>query len=306
MLTVSNVVRNTAVAAFVAAAVFASTAQAQQRLSLAERVAALENKASGPSAAQGNIELLNQIQALQSQLATLQGRTEELQHQLDELKRTSTSQYVDLDSRIGRMEGGGMPTSGAGSANVAPATDAGLPDVALDDSTAVPADRPLDRTIPRNDDIPARTDTGLTDTGPGAADGIVTGDPAAEKVAYDLAFSALKDGRYAESARSFQSFVDENPQSELASNAYYWLGESYYAAENFGVAKESFETLLTRYPNSAKASDALLKIGYCQYETKQWDAAESTLNDVVGRYPNSQAARLAQGRLRALKLDARR
>ncbi|MEO6076121.1 MAG: tol-pal system protein YbgF [Dokdonella sp.] len=306
MLTVSTVVRNTAVAAFVAVAVFASSAQAQQRLSLAERVAALENKASGQSAAQGNIELLNQIQALQSQLATLQGRTEELQHQLDELKRTSTSQYVDLDSRIGRIEGGGMTAPPSVSANVAPAADPSLPDVSLGDSSTVSADRPLDRTIPRNDEVPARTDPGLTDTRPGAADGTGGGDPVAEKIAYDSAFSALKDGRYAESARRFQAFVGEHPQSELASNAYYWLGESYYAAENFGVAKETFETLLTRFPNSAKASDALLKIGYCQYETKQWDAAEATLNDVVSRYPNSQAARLAQGRLRALKLDARR
>lgn len=303
MLTASTVVRNTAVAAFVAVAVFASSAQAQQRLSLAERVAALESKASGPSAAQGNIELLNQIQALQSQLATLQGRSEELQHQLDELKRTGTSQYVDLDSRIGRMEGGGTPAAATGSANVAPTADPGLPDVSLGDSTTASADRPLDRTIPRNDDAPVQDSM---DNGPGAADGMVTGDPAAEKAAYDSAFSALKDGRYAESARRFQTFVDENPRSELASNAYYWLGESYYAAENFGVANETFSTLLTRFPNSAKASDALLKIGYCQYETKQWDAAEATLNDVVSRYPNSQAARLAQGRLRALKLDARR
>ena len=135
---------------------------------------------------------------------------------------------------------------------------------------------------------------------------MVSTDPAAEKAAYDSAFTALKDGRYAESARRFQAFVNEHPQSDLAGNAYYWLGESYYAAENFGVAKDTFETLLTRYPTSAKAADALLKVGYCQYETKQWDAAEATLNDVVDRYPNSQAARLAQGRLRALKLDARR
>lgn len=305
MLTVSTVVRNTAVAALVAATVFASSAQAQQRLSLAERVAALEEKASGPSVAQGNIELLNQIQALQSQLANLQGRTEELQHQIDELKRTSTSQYVDLDSRIGRIEGGGASASPAGSASASPPADASLPDVALGDSTTIPVDRPLDQSVPSLGDAPTSASLESMPR-PGAAESVVSADPAAEKASYDSAFSALKDGRYAESARRFQGFVDEHPQSDLASNAYYWLGESYYAAENFGVARETFETLLTRYPNSAKASDALLKIGYCQYETKQWDAAESTLNDVVSRYPNSQAARLAQGRLRALKLDARR
>ncbi|MEO7916442.1 MAG: tol-pal system protein YbgF [Dokdonella sp.] len=290
-----------------AAVVFASTAQAQQRLSLAERVAALEEKTGGQSAAQGNIELLNQIQALQSQLATLQGRTEELQHQLDELKRTSKSQYVDLDSRIGRIEGGGMPATPAGAANNAPTVDPGLPDVTLGGEPSGRIDEPLDSGVPRNDPS-AAPDRMPPASGPmtDASGTVVSSDPAAEKAAYDSAFTALKDGRYAESARRFQTFVDEHPQSELASNAYYWLGESYYAAENFGVAQETFRSLMTRYPNSAKSADALLKIGYCQYETKQWDQAEATLNDVVSRYPNSQAARLAQGRLRALKLDARR
>ena len=303
MLTFASVVRNTTVAALVAAAVFVSSAQAQQRLSLAERVAALEEKANGPGAAQGNIELLNQIQALQSQLATLHGRTEELQHQLDEFKRTGKSQYVDLDSRMTRLEGG-APATPAAAANNAPAVDPGLPDVNLG-ATPPPAaantERPLKSSVPASN-VPAP----VSDIGPGAAAPVVSADPAAEKAAYDSAFTALKDGRYAESARRFQAFVNEHPQSDLAGNAYYWLGESYYAAENFGVAQDTFQTLLTRYPTSAKAADALLKVGYCQYETKQWGPAESTLNDVVTRYPNSQAARLAQGRLRALKLDARR
>ena len=59
-----------------------------------------------------------------------------------------------------------------------------------------------------------------------------------------------------------------------------------------------------QYPNSQKAPDALLKIGYCQYEQKQWAQAEATLNQVLQKYPNTTVANLAQGRLRALKLEA--
>ena len=55
-----------------------------------------------------------------------------------------------------------------------------------------------------------------------------------------------------------------------------------------------------------KAPDALLKTGYCQYEMKQWDVAEATLNRVVQKYPDTTVARLAQGRLRALKLEGKR
>ena len=130
-------------------------------------------------------------------------------------------------------------------------------------------------------------------------------DPAAEGSTYNEAFAALKDGRYAESARRFQAFIDQYPNSDLTGNAYYWLGESYYVTQNYKIAEEAFQTLLARYPNSQKAPDALLKVGYSQYEQKQWDQAEATLNDVVQKYPDTTVARLAQGRLRALQSEAR-
>lgn len=123
---------------------------------------------------------------------------------------------------------------------------------------------------------------------------------------YDEAFSALKDGRYAESARRFQGFIDQYPNADLTGNAYYWLGESYYVTQNYRVALDTFSALLTRFPDNQKAPDALLKVGYCQYELKQWDAAQTTLNQVVERYPDTTVSRLAQGRLRALSLENRR
>ena len=124
------------------------------------------------------------------------------------------------------------------------------------------------------------------------------------KAAYDAAFSALKDGRYAESARRFQSFIEQHPNDDLTPNAFYWLGESYYVTQNYPISQDTFRKLLAQYPNSQKAPDALLKIGYCQYELKQWAQAETTLNQVVQQYPNTTVANLAQGRLRALKLEA--
>jgi tol-pal system protein YbgF len=127
-----------------------------------------------------------------------------------------------------------------------------------------------------------------------------------EKGDYDQAFNALKDGRYAESARRFQAFISQYPRSELTPNAFYWLGESYYVTQNYPISLDTFQKLLAQFPNGQKAPDALLKIGYCQYEMKQWDQAENTLNQVVQKYPDTTVARLAQGRLRALKLEGRR
>jgi tol-pal system protein YbgF len=131
-------------------------------------------------------------------------------------------------------------------------------------------------------------------------------DAASAMDVYNQAFAALKDGRYAESARRFQAFIDRYPDDALTGNAYYWLGESYYVTQNYPIAEEAFRTLLARFPDSQKAPDALLKIGYSQYEQRQWREAEATLNQVVDTYPDTTVARLAQGRLRALRMETQR
>jgi tol-pal system protein YbgF len=297
-----NLIKSFCAAALVAAVALSPTAQAQ-RLSLAERVAKLEQQSQGQNGAQANIELVNQINALQSQVQTLQGQVEELRHQLDEMKSRSKDQYIDLDSRIGRLEGRG---TGAPAAAAAPASpnNGQLQDIPLSNSglgnsaggaSAGAAAPPQMTALQDANEVPPNN----TSAPPPAAN------PVDEKSAYNQAFNALKDGRYAESARRFQAFIDQYPGSELTPNAYYWLGESYYVTQNYPISLNTFQKLLAQYPNGQKAPDALLKIGYCQYEMKQWDQAEATLNQVLQRYPNTTVANLAQGRLRALKLEGR-
>ena len=284
-----NPIRLLCAAALMAAVVFSLPAQAQ-RLSLAERVDKLEQQAHGNP--QGNIELVNQINALQSQVQQLQGQIEELHHQLDELKSRSKDQYIDLDSRIGRLEGrnpAAPPAANPGNANNGQMQDIELGTPGAAPVASAPANTPPPQSMP-----PANLP-------PQSAAPAPVEDP---KAAYDAAFSALKDGRYAESARRFQTFIEQHPTDELTPNAYYWLGESYYVTQNYPISQDTFRKLLAQYPNSQKAPDALLKIGYCQYEQKQWAQAETTLNQVVQQYPNTMVANLAQGRLRALKLEA--
>ncbi|MEO7934837.1 MAG: tol-pal system protein YbgF [Dokdonella sp.] len=295
-----------AAAVLATAAVFAGPARAD-RLSLSERVERLEQQNSGGS--QNSVDLVNQIQALQSQVQALQGQVEELRHQLGEAQQRAKDQYIDLDSRIGRMEGtrtGGVAASASSTAN----PDPGLQDIQLGNPSAAGTTDALtnsDAQLAPTDSVdasPSIDAAAAASTTP--ADSASSMDPEAEKSAYDEAFSALKDGRYSESARRFQSFIDQYPSADLTGNAYYWLGESYYVTQNYRVALDTFNLLLSRFPQNQKAPDALLKTGYCQYELKQWDAAEVTLNSVVTTYPNTTVARLAQGRLRALQLENRR
>lgn len=267
------------------------------RLSLADRVAVLEQRSSDT---QANVELLNRITQLQAEVQALRGLLEEQDYKLQEMQRLQRDQAVDFDQRIARLEGGAAPF-GASTGSF----------------MAVPAESPAAPSVPATaNDVSAPVSGGIVDSvldrpSPSSASGVVpsgespVSDPATERAAYDSAFDALKNGQYAEAARRFQGFLAQYPSGDYAPNAQYWLGESYYVTQNYQVALDAFERLLAQFPGSNKAPDALLKVGYCHYELRNWAQAEDALNRAMRQYPDTTVARLAQGRLRALRLEQR-
>jgi tol-pal system protein YbgF len=250
-----------------AAALVAAAPAFAQRASLADRVAALEQQAANN---RGNVDLLNQVTQLKSEVQTLRAQLEDIQQQNEQSKASNRSQYLDLDGRLNRLEGAGTgpvvapPQAGVPATQAAPAIDEASPSV--------------------------YGDAGSLSKGDG------------ERAAYEAAFDALKGGRYAESAQLFQGFLQAYPSGSYAPNALYWLGESYYVTQNYALAQEQFQALLDRYPTHDKAPGALLKVGLAQYGLKQLEAAEHTLGEVTSRYPGTDAARTADDRLRAIQL----
>ncbi|MBB1059183.1 tol-pal system protein YbgF [Marilutibacter spongiae] len=255
-----------------AAALVAAAPAHAQRMSLADRVALLEQRAADN---QANVDLLNQVSQLKAEVQALRSQVEELNHQLNQQQESGKAQYLDLDGRINRLEGGGAPPVDAGEpVSSAPGTRSPSPTAAV------------------------------TETPPS-----VYGDPgriaqtADERQAYDLAFDALKAGEYAQSANLFQDFLARFPAGAYAPNALYWLGESYYVTQNYPLAMGQFQALLDRYPTHDKAPGALLKVGLSQYGLDQLEAAERTLAEVTERYPGTDAARTASDRLNAIQLN---
>ncbi|HEV7779427.1 MAG TPA: tol-pal system protein YbgF [Luteibacter sp.] len=266
--------------AIASATLFGLPVHAQDsRLSLADRVARLEQQA---QASQGNVGVVNQVSDLQQQVQQLQGQIEELQHQNQQLQDTNKSQYVDIDSRLGRLEKGGAPAVGGNAPTASTPTNSTAP-------------------APAAANVAPAADAAAASAGSNAAG---PADPAAAQATYDAAFKSLRAGDYAASSRGFRDFLQKYPDSTLAPNAYYWLGESYYVTMNYPVALEAFQRLVSQFPQSDKVPDGLLKVGYCQVEMKQKDAAIATLKSVSAKYPGSKAAGLAQERLRRLQQSA--
>lgn len=126
----------------------------------------------------------------------------------------------------------------------------------------------------------------------------VAADPARESQEYEAALNHFKAAKYKEAAAGFGAFVQKYPDSSLAPNAQYWLGNAWYAQRNCNKAIEAQGVVTTRYADSAKAPDAWLAIATCQQETGNGAAAKRSLEAVIAKYPTSQAAEAAQQRLK--------
>lgn len=248
----------------VAAALVAAAPVSAQRVSLADRVAALEQRAADTSA---QVDLANQLSQLRNEVQSLRSQLEELQQENEQLRATNRAQYLDLDGRLNRLE-----TPPVESEPVSSATD------------------------PTGPAAPASTAAVAGEVTPAVVD---TPD---EREAYNLAFSALRNGRYEESAGLFDALLTTFPEGATTANSLYWLGESHYGMQNYDRSITAFQALVERFPNNDRAPGALLKVGLAQYELRQLDDAEATFSRVTSRFPGSDAARTADDRLRAIQL----
>jgi tol-pal system protein YbgF len=123
-------------------------------------------------------------------------------------------------------------------------------------------------------------------------------DPAKESQTYEAALNQFKAAKYKEAAAGFTAFVHKYPDSNLAPNAQYWLGNAWYAQRNCNKAIEAQSVVTTKYADSPKAPDAWLAIAACQQDLGNAAGAKRSLETVIAKYPTSPAAESAQQRLK--------
>ena len=123
-------------------------------------------------------------------------------------------------------------------------------------------------------------------------------DPAAETREYEAALNLFRGNKIKEAASAFDAFVKAHPDSTLAPNAQYWLGNASYAQHDCKKAIEAHRVVVARWPQNPKAPDSLVNIATCQQELGDAKGARATLETVVGKYPDSSAAATAKQRLK--------
>ncbi len=116
---------------------------------------------------------------------------------------------------------------------------------------------------------------------------------------YLKAFGLYSANNFTAAIEGFDSFLKENPQSEYAANALYWIGECHYTLSDLPKAQAAFAMVAESYPKSSKTPDALLKLGYTLSALKEKEKAAAVFERIITSYPSSPAAIKARERLNA-------
>ncbi len=210
---------------------------------------------------QSLLDLAQRIDALQADVRTIRGEVELLQNSSEGGKTQARSLYGDLEKRLAALETlGGVGAVGPAAPGAMPGTLPGAPGTVL---------------------------------APSAGGG-------SEQATYDAAMAALRSGSYDKAIASFGEVVTNYPKGDLASNAQFWIGESYFTKGDLQNAIASYRKVLADWPDSRKAPDAMVKLGFSLADLKRTAEARETLEDVVRRYPGSSAATLASDRLKRM------
>ncbi|HEV2492386.1 MAG TPA: tol-pal system protein YbgF [Terriglobia bacterium] len=117
---------------------------------------------------------------------------------------------------------------------------------------------------------------------------------------YEQGLTYYNSGQYDLAIQAFQQYLQYYSDTDLASNAQFYIGECYYGQGDYKKAIEQYNQCVERYPTGNKLAAAQLKKGYALLELGQTQAGARELRSLVERYPNSREAELARQRLKKL------
>ncbi|MEO8198763.1 MAG: tol-pal system protein YbgF [Thermoanaerobaculia bacterium] len=134
----------------------------------------------------------------------------------------------------------------------------------------------------------------------GAASADTASDP---ETLYQTSYSDYLRGNYDLAMLGFKQYLEAFPETDLADNAIYWIGECFYRQQKYVEAIAEYDRVLKQFPRSDKTASALLKKGFALLEQGQRKEGIAQLQSVAKSFPSSDEANLAKQRLQSLGVD---
>jgi len=204
------------------------------------------------------------LDTMSTQVQGLSDNLEEIKSRLGKLNQ----QLVDLQNTVqsldAKVSGGGTLPAGA-----APVSNPGAASVQPNGSGAAPS-------------------------GPA---------PSADTL-YSNGLRDITSGKYDLARSEFQDYLKYYSDTDLASNAQFYLGEIAYSQRQYSQSVSEYDKVLTNYPKSFKLAPARLKKGMALIELGQKAQGIKELREVVKRYPGTEEERRARAKLKELGVAA--
>jgi len=220
------------------------------------------NSSTGVSQDYANI-LENRLQALEEQVQRLTNQVEQANFQAQQAQTRLQRLEEDLNTRFRMLE-----DQRSGSEPAPVAINNASPNVTFDRAPASRGDQQR---------------LGELTTSPDGSPSV--NQPDDPNTAYDQAFSKIRDGDYEAAESGMRSFIQRWPRHELASNASYWVGETFYARGDYEHAAKSFAESYQKYPRGAKAEDTLVKLALTLSALNRTNDACVTFEQAEAEFP---------------------
>jgi len=261
------------------------------------------------------IQIFQRLEMLEKKSRELTGKNEVLEHQIQQLKKVQKQGFLNVDEQLDEMRES-LKNQPATQANVdqkpaTPETSEQKPVAKTETTetetkptpqaeakkvvaTVTAAEKPEVKSTDGVKMTPVSPEEKQANTRAKNANRAPT---AYEKETYQAAFNKMSASPTA-ATQAFKDYIKLQPNSPLAANAQYWIGEIMYSHNNYKGAVQEFIKVLQQYKTSNKAPDAAIKLGYSFYALKNWTYARRTFEDVLKYFPkNENAVNLATKRL---------
>jgi tol-pal system protein YbgF len=114
---------------------------------------------------------------------------------------------------------------------------------------------------------------------------------------YDDAITDYREKRYVNAIDKFEKFTKDYPQHIFASDAHFYLAESYFNDKKYEDAILAYETFLKKYPDNENTRKAMLKQAYAFIEIGDKKTAKVILERLIESFPKSNEAIQAEKKL---------
>ncbi len=145
-----------------------------------------------------------------------------------------------------------------------------------------------------------KVEKGLEDLQKNVAD-LKTAATETPEALYQKALDTFRSGDTQKARELFNKFLERYPKHELAANAHYWVGETYYGEKNYDQAILAFQEVIKNYPDKEKAPAAMLKQALAFRALGDTKSARYVLKKLIEEHPVADEVKTAKEKLKEFK-----